>query len=83
MKSSYRHQLTWLQCSGLTIQEVFRGTSVVVVNVSHVWQMKWLFGVVKLRRESFPQRQYFVILTVQGFPKQRIVTGLLLLLLFL
>jgi hypothetical protein len=72
-----------LQCSGLTVQEVLGSTSVVVVNVHHVWQMQWLFGVVKMGSQTFPQRQHFAVFTVQGFPKHRVVTGVLLLLLFL
>jgi len=45
--------------------------------------MQWLFGVMKMGSQSFPQRQNFVVFAVQGFPKHRVVTGLLLLLLFL
>jgi hypothetical protein len=79
----YRHQVTGLQCSGLTVQEVLGGASVVVVNVHHVWQMQWLLGVVKMGSQTFPQRQNFAVFAVQRFPKHRVVTGLLLLLLFL
>jgi len=75
--------VTRLQCSGLTVQEVLGGASIVVVNVNNVWKMQWLLGVMKVWSQSFPQRQNFVVFAVQGFPKHWVVTGLLLLLLFL
>ena len=75
--------MTRLQRSGLIVQEVLGGASVVIVDVNHVWKMQWLLGVMKMGSQSFPQRQNFAVFAVQGFSKHRVVTGLLLLLLLL